>query len=156
MRSTRLTLAVTALATVLALSACSGDDEPTGNADPSPTAEPTEGAKVFERKCEVSVEVTGAVEVSWSGAGRSSNEAGPTSYTSADGKDRIIAYAATDDLATNANVTIGGATYTTTSPDGLDIAADGTSATVDAATTGTDGDGPRVMATFTCGKKAKG
>lgn len=158
MRSPRLTLAVTALVAAVALTACSGSSDDDGDKDagaPASSSPASESAapEPFERTCEVDVQVTGAVEASWSGKGRSSNEAGPTIYQFAQGKDHITVYAGKDDIPTNANVTVDGATYTTTDPEsGLDIAGNGTSAKVDADTDGVDGPGPHVSATFTCGK----
>ncbi len=163
MRSPRLTLAVTALAAALALTACSGSDDSEPDADASPsasTSESPEAAAPFERPCTVQVDLTGAVEVSWAGKGTASNEAGPTIYLSQDGDSHLTVFAGTDDIQTNANVTVDGATYTTTDPEaGLDVAGNGTKAAVDADTTGVDGPGPHIKATFTCGKdkgKAKG
>lgn len=164
MRATRLTLAVPALCAALALAGCSGsssdDDKPDAEASSSTTSsegsegsEGSEAPKVFERTCTVEAQVTGVVEASWSGKGRSSNEAGPTMYTFTQGKDRMTVYAGKDDIVTNANLTVGGATYTTTDPEsGLDVAGNGTKAVVDADTAGVDGAGPHVTATFTCGK----
>jgi hypothetical protein len=65
----------------------------------------------------------------------------------------MAVYAGSDDIPTNANLTIDGATYTTTGDAGLDVSPDGRSAKVDADTMGTGGPGPHVTATFTCGKK---
>jgi hypothetical protein len=159
MKSPRLILAVTALCAMTTLTACSGDSdkdaetEPSAQASGSPTGAP-EVSKPIDRKCTVEAEVTGVAQASWQGEGTSSNKAGPTIYEFSDGDDRMAVYAGTDDISTNANLTIGGATYTTTDPDaGFDVAADGRSATVDADTMGTDGAGPHVTATFTCGKQ---
>jgi hypothetical protein len=158
MRLPRLTLAVTALTTALALTGCSGSDSDPGSdgASPSDGASSGTAAKPFERTCSVEVEVTGVAEASWQGKGRSSNEAGPTIYEFHHGDDQMLAYAGKDDIPTNANITIGGATYTTTDPQsGLEIADDGTKAEVDVDTTGVDGEGPHVSATFTCSKGGK-
>ncbi|MDI6911855.1 hypothetical protein [Nocardioides sp.] len=161
MRTPRLTLAVTALLTALAVSGCSGSDGEQPDAEsPSSTSasESSEAQKPFERACSVEAEVTGTVEASWAGKGRASNEAGPTMYQFSKGQDQMTVYAGKDDIPTNANITIDGATFTTTDPDiGLDVAGNGTKAVVDADTTGVDGPGPHVSATFTCGKgKSKG
>ena len=160
MRATRLTLAVTALCSALVLSACSGsdDDKPEAGAPSSDsTTKASEAPEPFQRKCTVEVQVSGKVEASWSGKGRSSNEAGPTMYQFEDGKNRMAVYAGKDDIPTNANITVGGATYTTTDPEkGLEVAGNGTKAVVDADTSGVDSEGPHVKATFTCGKGDKG
>lgn len=161
MRATRLSLAVTALSTALVLSACSGSDDEkpdAGGSSSASTPSSSEAPEPFERKCTVEVTMTGPVEASWTGKGRSSNEAGPTMYQFEDGDERMAVYAGKDDIPTNANVTVDGATYTTTDPEaGLDVAGNGTKAVVDADTNGVEGPGPHLNATFTCGKgKGKG
>ena len=80
-----------------------------------------------------------------------------TTYQAADGSTQIYAYAGKGDIPTNANITIDGATYTTTDPKkGLEISGNGTGAKVDADTTGIDGAGPHLTASFACGKGGKG
>lgn len=153
-------MAVIMVGATLAVTACSGDDsEPDGRTPASAASSPGKSSAApesFERACTVDVEITGAVQASWEGKGRSSNEAGPTMYTFTKGKDRITVYASKGDVPTNANVTVDGATYTTTDPEsGLDVAGNGTSAEVDADTTGVDGPGPHLSADFACGKGAK-
>jgi hypothetical protein len=101
----------------------------------------------------VQVELTGSVEVSWDGNGTVSNASELTTYQSTHGKDQLIAYAGNDSISTNANITVDGATYTTTSDDGLDVAGNGTGATIDADLAGTGGPGPHLSATFDCTKK---
>ncbi|GAA1156620.1 hypothetical protein GCM10009606_38310 [Nocardioides aquiterrae] len=149
-------LAVTALLAATSLAACSGSDDPESNDSPSASDSPSADDQPFERTCTVDVTVTGAVTASWQGEGRSSNEAGPTMYHGADGKNQITVYAGKDDVPTSANLTVDGATYTTGADNGVDAAGNGTEAAVDADTTGVDGPGPHVAATFTCGKGAQG
>ena len=148
-------MAVTALSTVLALSACSGGDDEQDASSDGPSARPTPPPDdSFTRACQVTVEASGAAEVSWEGKGEVSDRVGSVVYTYVDGEDAFRVYAGTDDIATNANLALGGATYTTTDPAaGLDVADDGSGARVDAETAGVDGPGPHVTATFTCGKK---
>lgn len=158
MFSTRMTLAVTVLSAATLLAGCSGsDDGGEPDAAPSSTSPAApETPKMFERTCEVTVEMSGAATASWQGEGRSSNEAGATIYTFVDGDDRISVYSGTEDLPTSANVTVEGATYTTTDPDtGLDVQVDGSSAQVDADTTGVDDAGPHLTASFTCAEGDK-
>lgn len=146
---------MTTLCAVTALSSCSGSDSDKDADSPSSAAASDSGMpdKVFHRKCTAEIEITGAVQASWKGKGSSSNQAGPTIYDFAKGEDRLSVYAGKDDLPTSANFTIDGATYTTADPDtGLDVAGNGTSATVDADTMGVKGPGPHLTATFTCGK----
>ena len=149
-------LAVTAVLAVTSLAACSGDDSDGAKADGSPTptlSGPPEGADdSFHRTCRVEVTLSGAAEASWKGEGASTNQAGPTTYTFTHDEDQLIVYAGKDDIVTNANLTVDGATYITKTEDGLDVAGNGTRATVDAETKGTDGAGPHLSATFACGK----
>ena len=157
MKSPRWILAVTALCAMTTLTACSGDSDK--DADPGASTPASDSpsnpdpSKPIDRKCTVEAEITGVVQASWQGEGMSSNEAGPTIYRFSDGDDRMAVYAGADQIPTNANITIGGATYTTIGDAGLDVAADGRSASVDADTTGTEGPGPHITATFTCGQK---
>lgn len=148
-------LAVTALLAVTSLAACSGDDSDGAKADGSPTptlSGPPAGADdSFHRTCQVEVTLSGTAEASWKGEGASTNRAGPTTYTFTHNQDQLIVYAGKDDIVTNANLTVDGATYITKTEDGLDVAGNGTGATVDAETKGTDGAGPHVSATFACG-----
>jgi hypothetical protein len=146
MRSPRLLLAVTALCAASALGACGGGDDAKGDESTSSAATPDS----FERDCQAQVTVSGVVEASWEAEGTSSNQVGVTTYTSAHGPNQIVVYAGKGDIATNANLTVDGATYTTTSEDGLDVAGNGTSAQVDADLQGIDGPGPHVTATFAC------
>ena len=132
----------------------SGERRTTGT--PSTAGSPATDDQPYERACTVEVTVTGAVTVSWHGDGRSSNEAGPTMYHGEDGKNRITVYAGKDDVPTSANITVDGATYTTGPDNGVDAAGNGTKAVVDADTTGVDGAGPHLSATFTCGQGDKG
>jgi hypothetical protein len=155
MRSPRWILAVTTLCAVTALSSCSGSDSDKDADSPSSTAASGSGTpdEAFHRKCTAEIEITGDVQASWNGNGSSSNQAGPTIYDFAKGEDRLSVYAGKDDIPTSANFTIDGATYTTSDPEtGLDVAGNGTSATVDADTVGVKGPGPHLKATFTCGK----
>jgi hypothetical protein len=153
MRPPRLLLAVTALCAASALAACSGSDDPKGDESTSSATTPDSSVEAngsFERDCQAQVTVSGAVEASWEAEGTSSNQVGVTTYTSAQGPNQIVVYAGKGDIATNANLTVDGATYTTTSEDGLDVAGNGTSAQVDADLRGIDGPGPHLTATFTC------
>lgn len=158
MKSPRWILAVTALCAMTTLSACSGDSDKDNekDADASTSASPSDSPAVsnpIDRKCTVEAEISGAVQATWQGKGTSSNEAGLTIYRFSDGDDRMAVYAGNDEVPTNANLTIDGATYTTSGDTGLDVSDDGRSAKVDADTAGTEGAGPHVTATFTCGKK---
>ncbi|MBZ5740071.1 hypothetical protein [Nocardioides mangrovi] len=158
MRSSRLALTVTALALLTSVTACSGgSDDKDDSSTPAASSSAGGDEGTFTKQCSVEVEVTGAAEASWSGKATVSNASGVTAYQSADGKDQLIVYAGNDDIQTNANLTVGGATFTTTDPEvGLEVAKDGSGATVDAPTSGVSGDGPQVTATFTCGKAGKG
>lgn len=99
------------------------------------------------------MKVTGAVKSSWRGKGTVTDGGGPTTYTAVRGADRVTAYYGTDNIPTNASITVDGATYTTTDPGaGLDIAKDGSRAEIDADTVGVDGAGPHLVARFTCGE----
>ena len=164
MFSLRSMLTVTALSATLVLSGCSGSDE-----GDSPDAAPSEGSssaaseapKMFERTCDVTVEVSGAATASWSGEGRSSNESGSTMYTFANDEGQITVYAGNDDIPMSAVLSVEKANYGTANvPDAsLDVQEDGSSAVVDAATTGVEGAGPQLSASFTCeeaGKKKAG
>lgn len=159
MRSRGLILAASTLAIALSLSACSGDgDDDKGKTDAAaPSESSNAGEKVFHKKCDAELELSGAVLWTWSGKGTVTNEGGVTTYQAADGEDSVIVYAGNDNITTNANVTYDGQTYTTTDPEsGLDVAANGTSAKVNAPTTGVAGDGPRAVIKFTCGKAGSG
>ena len=153
-------LAVTAVLAVTSLAACSGSDSEGSKADDSPSPSlsgPPEGADdSFDRPCQVEVTLSGSVEASWKGEGASTNEAGPTTYTFTQDQDQLIVYAGKGDIVTNANLTVDGATYITKSQEGLDVAGNGTGATVDADTKGTGGAGPHLVASFACGKDAQG
>jgi hypothetical protein len=112
MRSPRWILAVTAVCAVTALSSCSGSDSGQDADAPASTAASDAGTpdKAFHRKCTAEIQITGVAEASWSGKGSSSNQAGPTIYDFAKGKDRLSVYAGEDDIPTTANFTIDGAT----------------------------------------------
>jgi hypothetical protein len=157
MKSPRWILAVTALCAMTTLSACSGDSSSDSDKGAGSTASDSPSApsisKPINRKCTVEAEASGVAQASWQGEGRSSNESGLTIYDLSHGDDRMSVYAGNGDIPTNANLTIDGATYTTTGDAGLDVSPDGRSAKVDADTMGTEGPGPHVTATFTCGKK---
>lgn len=162
MRSPRLLLVVTALlATGTSLSACGGSDSDGGD---GPSARQTlssaqESARqqaedAFERDCTVHVEATGSVTASWDGTGTVTNASGVTTYQATDGDKQLWAYAGNGDIPTSANVTVDGATYTTSDAGtGLDIAGNGTGAKIDSDTDGIEQTGPHLVATFDCTKK---
>ena len=152
MRSTRLTLAVTALSAALALSACSDDgsddDKETSGAE-SPAA--SDAAKASALKCGAAVKVSGAVEASWSGKARptQTSESGHAIYESRNKLDRLVVHSAAAGEESSVELTVGGTTYTA-SGDGVQARADGTGAEVTAETSDGDDAGPRVIASFVC------
>ncbi|WP_243059281.1 hypothetical protein [Nocardioides sp. SR21] len=165
MFSPRSILTVTALSAALVLSGCSGsDDDPKASDEPSQVMDPSalesareEAANQFNKDCTVSVEATGAAEVSWEGEGSVTNGPGMAMYSSTEGDAQLFVYANSDAMPQTATLTIGDTTYTALDPDaGFDVAEDGSSAEIDVDTEGIAGAGPHVTATFTCKGKGKG
>lgn len=154
MRSTRLTLAVTALLAVAALAGCSGDDEgPESEDAPTPTEEAAAGH--MNGTCRATVEVTGAVTVSWEGKGEVRvTDDGLAVYTAEDGTDRLAVYSADDAAPASVNFMSGDAQYSTPPGDdtGLEVAPSGRRATVAAAAADPGGSTVDVKADFTCKK----
>ncbi|ABL80661.1 MULTISPECIES: hypothetical protein [unclassified Nocardioides] len=137
MRSPRLTLAVTALATALALSACSGsgsDDGSGTKADPSDTAAPESQAD-----CEATVKLTGDVKASWSGPGYVITGGGNQAfYKTSQGKKSVSIIPGRGDEPATPIVAAGGTTFTVQPGEGeVDVDPDGGGAEVDADATAT-------------------
>lgn len=135
MRLPRLTLAVTALTTALALTGCSGsDDDPGANADPSDTAAPESQAD-----CEATVKLTGDVEASWSGPGYVITGGGNQAfYKTAQGQKSVSIIPGRDDEPATPIVAAGGTTFTVQQGEGtVDVDPDGGGAEVDADATAT-------------------
>ena len=140
-------LAVTALSTALALTACSddgGDDttaETPSGGQSSPTASESPG--VPATGCRADVQIKGAASAAWKGQAYSSESDGVTVYRTSKGKG-ALALNAEGDKATALLVTIGGKNYVAKpkdvdlerTDDGMDVSAklpvDGGSATVTA------------------------
>lgn len=135
MRLPRLTLAVTALATALALTGCSGsDDDPATNADPSATA-----ASESQADCEATVELTGAIDASWSGPGYVITGGGNQAfYKTAKGQKSVSIIPGRGDEPATPIVSAGGTTFTVQAGKGtVDVDPDGGGAEVDADATAT-------------------
>ncbi|MCW2791873.1 MAG: hypothetical protein JWO76_971 [Nocardioides sp.] len=142
---------IPALVTVFALgalSSCSSDD---GDAD-SPEASPTANSTVESRNaCTADVEVTGAVEKSWSGDASSitENRSGPVQYFATKGKVTLQVLAAEGDFDAIATLTTPRASYTS---QGGTVEADdkGAGAKVDADATATKGKPVHITASIDC------
>lgn len=153
MRSTRLTLAVTALSAMLALSACSDDDggdeagsNPSGDkssASESPTIYPLD-------QCQAEVTVTGALKAHWEGDAQATPSGDSTLYQSSDGKKSwITATTAAGESPAHVVVTVNGTSYAA-GENALSIDASGDAADVNATVQPAKGKMAKVTAAFTC------
>lgn len=114
------------------LVACGGD----GESDPD---ERTGAVKAEDQvDCEAEVTVSGSKKASWTGEGFviTGGELGAF-YKTSKGKRAVSVYAEADDISAYAVFSVGNKTFTTQGPDGVEVAPDGTGATVDAEATGT-------------------
>jgi hypothetical protein len=155
MRASRGFLAVSSLCLVVALTACSGDSDESAGAEPGSAASSSTQASSETNGCRAEVEVTGAVQDSWTGkATVTTMDSGPAAlYRASHGKTQVNVYAAGDDFPTSANVSQGEQTFTTPQGDetGVDAQGSGKGATVDADAAGVDpGSKVHLTATFTC------
>ena len=151
MRSTRLTLAVTALSAALALTACS-DDSGTDDTEPETQSTSTaEGSEVAVLECGSAVKVSGSAEASWSGKARptETSESGHAVYESRSKQGRVVVTSAAEGEDASVELTLGNATYTA-SGEGIDAQADGTGAEMAVETSNGDEAGPRLIASFVC------
>jgi hypothetical protein len=154
MRASRGFLAVSSFCLLAALTACSGDSDDKASAEPDGASSSSKPSSETTG-CRAEVEVTGAVQDSWSGkATVTSMDSGPAAlYRASHGDTQVNVYAAGDDFPTSANVTQGEQTFTTPqgSAEGLDAQGNGKGATVDADAAGVDPSSTvHVNATFTC------
>ena len=149
MRSTRLTLAVTALSAALALTACSDDggDEKESTGD-APAAADSEAP---ELRCGSAVKVSGTAEATWSGKAEptQTSESGQAVYESRSKQGKLVVTSAGEGDEASVELTVGGTTYTA-SGDGVDAQEDGTGAEISVETSNADGAGPRLIASFVC------
>lgn len=153
------------LALLLPMAACGGgqDDDPAPTPSPSaPAEDPTATTDAGDlpllqgETCRATIVLTGGVKAQWTGEGTvATSESGPlATYQSADPADGdpvLTLYAAGDGFTATAIINAGTAVFSTPTGEGtLDIAADGSGATVST----TVGNGIAatvdVEATFTC------
>lgn len=170
MRSgTAQTLAVLLLSLPV-LAACSGDDDadqqPASTASASSSGSTTtrdddgvldDGSGDKQRKCKVTVQVTGAATASWKGAAESVQPASGSPaafYLEDDDAGSLQVFAEGGGVPTSAVVTVDKTAYTTDpeDPSGVDASADGTRAVVDAEAADAAGNTVQLVAKFTCGK----
>ncbi len=137
-----------------ALTGCSDDGS---KADAKPDGDKSSAAQPENttRDCTVDVEVTGAVQASWSGKASSATmTSGPAAvYRAVKGDTQLAVYAKGDDFPASANVTQGQRTFTTPQGDGNGVTAKGSgaSAKVDAEASGIKpGQSVHLTADFTC------
>jgi hypothetical protein len=138
-----------------ALTACSGDSDDQAGAEPDSAASSSSKASSETTGCRAEVEVTGAVQDSWTGkATVTTMESGPGAlYRAAHGKTQVNVYAAGDDFPSSANVSQGQQTFTTPQGDqaGVEAQRNGKGASVDADAAGVDPESKaHITATFTC------
>lgn len=155
--SRRLPAALATLALALSLTACGGSD---GGSDDAPAddARPGDGLPTMEGEgCDVDVTLTGAVEQSWSGDGTvsvsESDVAPPASYQTLDGEAVLSLLSEGHGFDPGVLLTVGDTSYgVETGSAGVDIAADGSGATIDATGTaiGAPDDSVQIAATFSC------
>ncbi|GAA4699868.1 hypothetical protein [Nocardioides nanhaiensis] len=168
-RPVRRTLSATAaLCLALSLAACSGDDDesdsPSEDGSSSATggfdeaAEEAPGAP--ERRCTATVELTGAVESSWSGKALARLRAdtdtgsGPDAvYTTTNKREQLSVYSAGEEFENAVTYTRGNQTFSADPALLADAAIEtnGKSATVDVALNNVQGDEANVVAEITCG-----
>lgn len=145
-------LTVTALGLAATMAGCGGDDSDSNAATDRPTT-PTK-TEVAE-KCQADVKLTGAVKATWKGKAVSStrNTSGPAAFYKAThgALTLMVTTPAGEDLPPMAVLSKKGTTFTTQSEDGLDVAEDGTKATVDAdAEPNGSGKAVHITADFSC------
>lgn len=151
------------LSVLLLGAGCGDDDNPggPGAGASKPTAVPTTGsdgkapfALLEGEPCDSEVRLTGAVKATWSGEGVVDRpETGPVAvYQSVEGTTVLTVYAPGNGFDANVVVSDGTDSYGTSfDAPGLDVAADGSGATIDAEAIVPDGDASvRVVATFSC------
>ena len=176
MKTLRPLLAAALAVSFSLLAACGGDD---GEADAPPTSaapsdpvetaeplpEPTESDAGEEppiplipgEPCDTEVTITGEVEAQWSTEGAAlvvEGESGPpATYQSAEGQNVVTAYSEGNGFELSVILTAGTDSYgTSMGAAGIEAAADGSGATIDAdlVVPGTGEPGVHVTATFAC------
>lgn len=155
MRSPRLSLAVTALFLLTAVSACSSsDDSDEPKADQTPSAA-SESSTVYPvGGCQAKVAVTGALKASWKGDGMATEAGDAMLYQSSNNKSSWIAVTtATKETPAQVVVTVKGTTYTVQDKS-VKVAESEGALTANAAASVAKGKKAQVKARFSCEEKA--
>lgn len=148
--STLSTGLATGLAATVLLSGCGGDDS--GDSDADPTRKPRTTEEV-RTQCEADVELTGAVEQSWTGEGFviTENQSGPVLYRAEKGTTQLTLLSADGEFDALGQLRVGKQSYTTQADGTLEVDDQGTGAEVDTDATGTDGnDRVHITASIDC------